>query len=73
MHIGLIIKNIKEGSNVNVGDHVWISKDKKISPKVTLRIKKVKNTMSRTVISDLNSKEIIRNFYEKALQKENLN
>ena len=29
--------------------------------------------MSRTVISDLNSKEIIRNFYEKALQKENLN
>ena len=63
-----------------VGDHVRISKYKKIfakgympnwSEEVSV-IKKVKNTVPWTyVINDLNGEEIIGTFYEKELQKTN--
>ena len=60
-----------------VGDHVRISKKKKIlpkgytpnSPEDVFVIKKIKNTVPRTyVINDLNGEEIIGAFYEKELQ-----
>ena len=60
-----------------VGDHVRISKYKKIFAKGYTRnwseeifvIKKIKNTVSWTyVISDLNGEEITGTFYEKELQ-----
>ena len=63
-----------------VGDHVRISKYKKIFAKGYMPnwseevfvIKKVKNTVSWTcVINDLNGEEITGTFYEKELQKTN--
>ena len=62
-----------------VGDHVRISKYKKIFPKSytpnwseeVFVIKKIKNTVPWTyVINDLNGEEIIGTFYEKELQKD---
>ena len=63
-----------------VGDHVRISKFKNVftrgytpnwSEKIFI-IKKIKNTVPWTyVISDLNSEEIVRRFYETGLQKTN--
>ena len=64
-----------------VGDHVRISKYKNIFGKgYTLNwseeifvVKKIKNTVPWTyVISDINGDKIIGNFYEKGLQKTNL-
>ena len=63
-----------------VGDHVRISKDKKIFAKGYMPnwieevfvIKKVKNTVPWTyVINDLNGEEITGTIYEKELQKTN--
>ena len=63
-----------------VGDHIRISKSKKIFVKgyssngsqEVVVIKKVKNTVPWTyVINDLNGEEIIGTFHEKELQKTN--
>ena len=63
-----------------VGDHVRISKYKRIFAKgytpnwseEVFVIKKVKNTVPRTyVVKDLNGEEITGTFYEKELQKTN--
>ena len=63
-----------------VGDHVRISRYKNIFAKgyapnwseEIFVVKKVKNTVPWThIISDLNGKEIVANFYEKGLQKTN--
>ena len=70
----------KRNPKFKVGDHVRISKYKNIFAKgyapnwseEIFVIKKVKNTVPCTyVINDLNSEEIIGNFYEKELQKTN--
>ena len=76
------IDYIKEGNDKHpkfkVGDHVRISKYKKLFAKgytpnwseEVFVIKKVKNTVPWTyVINDLNGEEIIGTFYEKELQK----
>ena len=78
------INTDKEVNNKNpkfqVGDHVRISKYKKIIAKddtpnwseETFVVKEVKNTVPWTyVIKDLNGEQIIRTFYEKELQKTN--
>ena len=63
-----------------VGDHVRISKYKKIFAKgytpnwsaEIFVIKKIKNTVPWTyVINDINGEEIVGTFYEKELQKRN--
>ena len=65
---------------LKVGDHVRISKQKKIFAKgytpnwseEVFVVTKIKNTVPWTyVINDLNGKEIIGTFYEKELQKTN--
>ena len=66
--------------NLQVGDHVRISKCKNIFAKGYMPnwseeifvIKKIKNTVPWTyIISDLNDEEIIGTFYEKELQGAN--
>ena len=63
-----------------IGDHVRISRHKKVSAKEyapnwfeeVFVIKKVKNTVLWTyVIMDLNSEDIVGTFYEKELQNTN--
>ena len=63
-----------------IGDHVRISRHKKVSAKEyaphwseeVFRIKKVKNTVLWTyVIMDLNSEDIVGTFYEKEFQNTN--
>ena len=70
----------KKDPKFKVGDHVRISKYKKIFAKgytpncseEVFVINKIKNTVPWTyVINDLNSEEIIGSFYEKELQKTN--
>ena len=75
----------KEGESfiakrLKVGNHIKISKYKKIFPKIyvpnwsekVFLIKKVKNVLLWTyVISDLNGEEIAATFYEKKLHKSN--
>ena len=65
---------------LKVGDHVRISKQKKIFAKgytpnwseEVFVVTKIKNTVPWTyVINDLNGEEIIGTFYEKELQKTN--
>ena len=65
---------------LKVGDHVRISKQKKIFAKgytpnwseEVFVVTKIKNTVPWTyVINDLNGKEIIGTFYEKELKKTN--
>ena len=69
-----------KGPKFKVGDHIRISKCKKIFAKgytpnwseEVFVIKKVKNTAPWTyVINDLNGEEITGTFYEKDLQKTN--
>ena len=80
MHIGFYKENNIEGLNCKVGDHVRISKYKKIFAKgyasnwsgKDFVIKKVKNTLSWiNFISDLNGEDIVGTFYEKKKQKTN--
>ena len=70
----------KEGPNFEIGDHLEISKHKKLLAKsYTLNwseedfvTKKVKNTVPWTyVIGDLNGEESFGTLYEKELQKTN--
>ena len=70
----------KKDPNINVGDHVRISKYKNIFAKgyavncseEVFVVSKIKNIVPWTyVISDLNGEEIIRSFYEEELQKAN--
>ena len=79
IHILILVKKINyKDPKFKVGDHVRISKYKKIfdngympnwSEEVFV-IKKVKNTVTWTyVINDLNGEAIIGTFYEKELQK----
>ena len=69
----------KKDPKFKVGDHVRISKYKKIFAKgytpnwseEVFVINKIKNTVPWTyAINDLNGEEIIGSFYEKELQKE---
>ena len=80
MYIGFYKENNIEGLNFKVGDHVRISKYKKIFAKdyasnwsgKDFVIKKVKNTLSWiNFISDLNGEDIVGTFYEKKKQKTN--
>ena len=80
MYIGFYKENNIEGLNFKVGDHVRISKYKKIFAKgyasnwsgKDFVIKKVKNTLSWiNFISDLNGEDIAGKFYEKKKQKTN--
>ena len=73
-------ENNKEAAKFEVSDHVRTSKYKNISAKCyfpnwweeVFVIEKVKSTVLWSyVISDLNSEEISRTFYEKKLQKTN--
>ena len=68
----------EKDSKFQIGDHVRVSKYKKISGKgyapdwseEVFVISKIKKTVPWTdVISDLNSVEIVGSFYEKELQK----
>ena len=70
----------KKGPKFKVGDHVRISKYKKIFAKgyvpnwseEVFIVNKIKNTVPWTyTISDLNGEQIIGSFYEKELQKTN--
>ena len=70
--------NSKKDPKFEVGDHVRISKYKKIFAKCYVPnwseevfvIKKIKRTVAWTcIISDLNGEEIIGTFYKKELQK----
>ena len=71
-----------ENPKFKVGDHVRISKYKKIFAKAYMLnrseevyiISKIKNTVPWTyVINDLNGEEVIETFHEKELQKTNQN
>ena len=71
--------NDKGGHKFKVGDHVRISKYKKIFAKCYVPnwseevfvITKVKHTVPWTYVSDLKGEEIVGTFYEKESQKTN--
>ena len=80
IYIDFDIESNHKGPKLKVGDHVRISKYKKIFVQVYTPnwseeffvFKEVTNTIPWThVINDLNSEKIIATFYEKKMQKTN--